>query len=154
MIIVRMRETFRERVTEWTLAVSILLWGALVLANPGLFSQPFFQPLAAVMSQEFWGLTATIVGVLRVVFLFINGGWRPSAHIRAIGAAFGVAIWASLFFAAAGLEQRIASAALFGGFVFLDFMSFWWAVGDAKVADMAARKQRLQDGSSSTARLG
>lgn len=142
MLIVRFKETFRERAPEWALATGMLGWGLLALCSPGLFQvQEFFHPLLMMMAQDVWGVLALSVGILRLVFLVINGAWRPSAHIRAIGCVLGSMLWGALFIAALSLGWLTPTAALYGILLGLDLLSLWFSAGDAKLADLSARSK-------------
>lgn len=144
MILVRFKETFRERAPEWALSAGLLAWGLLALSAPGLFQeQVFFHPLLRIMSQDWWGAIALIIGSVRLVFLVINGAWRPSAHIRAVGAFAGSMIWTVLLIAAFSLEWVTPTAALYSLLLSLDMLSLWFAAGDAKLADLEAKRRKV-----------
>lgn len=143
MILIRFRETFRERATEWLLATGLLAWGLLTISSPGLFEQQvFFHPLLRMMSQDIWGGLAAITGIVRLVFLVINGAWRPSAHIRAIGAFLGSVIWANLLIAGFSLEWMTPTSGLYALLLGLDVLTIWFAAGDAKLADLDAKRKK------------
>lgn len=140
MMMFRFKETFRERAPEWVQATGMLAWGLLTLTSTGLFmDQPFFHPLLLLMSQVSWGIMALVVGVVRLAFLVINGAWRPSAHIRAVGCVLGSMLWGSLFLCALGLDWTTPTTALYAVLLSLDLLSLWFAAGDAKLADLSAR---------------
>lgn len=125
---------------EWIQAAGMLAWGLLTLAAAGLFAkEPFFHPLLLLMSQTAWAAAAIIIGTVRLAFLVINGAWRPSAHIRAIGCVFGVMLWGSLFISALSLEWLTPTTAIYLTLLGLDLLSLWFASGDAKLADLTAR---------------
>lgn len=143
MIFVRFKETFRERMPEWGLATGLLAWGLLTISAPGLFAeQVFFHPLLRIMSQDWWGSFATIIGIIRLIFLVINGAWRPSAHIRAVGAFTGSLIWSTLLIAALSLEWMTPTTGLYALLLGLDILSLWFAAGDAKLADLEAKRHK------------
>ncbi len=140
MIVVRFKETFRERMPEWVQAVGMLLWGLLVIMSVGVFdSQTFYQPLLLLMSQTSWGVLSMAVGGIRLVFLVINGAWRPSAHIRAIGCVLGCMLWSSLVISALSLPWLSSSVAVYSILLALDLFSLWFSAGDAKLADLRAK---------------
>ena len=140
MLVVRFRETFRERMPEWIQATGMLAWGLLAAASTGLFiNRPFYHPLLLIASQSTWAALTISVGLLRLVFLVINGAWRPSAHIRAIGCALGVFLWGSLAIAALSLEWISTAAAVYATLMITDIISLSFAAGDAKLADLSAR---------------
>ena len=142
MLIIRFKETFRERVSEWLSATAMIAWGMLTIASPGLFAhQPFFKPLLNIMPQDAWGTAATFIGFLRIIFLVINGAWRPSAHIRAIGCVLGTMLWGSLFLSALAVGWVAPTAALSGALLGSDLISLWFTAGDAKLADLSVRSK-------------
>ncbi len=142
MLIIRFKETFRERAPEWALSAGMIGWGMLTLASPNLFSdKAFWAPLLAIASQSAWGIAVTTVGFIRLAFLVINGAWRPSAHIRAIGCVFGVMLWGSLFISILSMEWVTPTSAIYGALIGLDLLSLWFAAGDAKLADLSVRSK-------------
>jgi hypothetical protein len=125
---------------EWIQAAGMLGWGLLVLASPGTFqAQEFFHPLLILMSQTQWGISAMLIGITRLVFLVINGAWRPSAHIRAVGCGLGAMLWGSLLVSALNLSWITPTSAIFTMLLGLDLISLWFSAGDAKLADLSAR---------------
>jgi hypothetical protein len=142
MLVVRFKETFRERMPEWVQSGGMLGWALLVLVSTNLFvNQEFFHPLLSIMSQQNWGILALLVGGLRLIFLVINGAWRPSAHIRAIGCGLGAILWGSLLVSALSLNWLTATSAIYAMLLTSDLISLWFAAGDAKLADLAARSK-------------
>lgn len=143
MIIIRFKETFRERLVEWGLSAGLLAWGLITLYSPGLFiDQEFFHPMLRIMAQTSWGIITSLIGIIRLIFLVINGGWRPSAHIRAIGASAGSIIWASLLMGAMSLGWLTPTSGLYALLLVFDLMALWFASGDAKIADVIARSKK------------
>lgn len=141
MLIVRFGYTFRERAPEWATSFGMLLWGLMTLASsPSLFHiQSFFHPLLLIMAQPAWGLLAAIAGTVRLVFLIINGAWRPSAHIRALGCVLGSMLWGSLLVASLSLPWLTPTIASYVTLLALDLLSLWFSAGDAKLADLTAK---------------
>ena len=112
--------------------------------TPDLFSvAAIYAPLLSIMTQEFWaGLTISI-GAFRLVALAINGLWRPTAHFRAIGAAIGTIVWGSLLsITIIDSEARAPGISIFSMLLVLEFMSLWFAAGDAKLVDQAAKSKK------------
>lgn len=138
----RLRRHFRDRMPEWTQSVGMLLWGLIAFFSIGVFEdQHFFHPLLILMSQEKWAIAAIVVGAIRLTFLFINGAWRPSAHIRAIGCVMGVLLWGSLLISSLSLAWLTPTVTVYAMLLVFDLFSLWFASGDAKLADIAARKR-------------
>jgi len=125
---------------EWILSAAMVGWGLITLGSPDLFiTQPFYYPMLLVMGQLEWGITALVTGLVRLCFLVINGAWRPSAHIRAVGCFLGAMLWGKLLIAALGLAWLSPINALYFAALVLDIISLWFCAGDAKLADLAAR---------------
>jgi len=142
MLIVRFKETFRERMPEWVLATGMLCWGLIALASPNLFAtQELFKALLNFLPEMVWGVSVASVGIVRLIFLVINGAWRPSAHIRAVGCFLGSMFWSSLVIASLMLAWLTPTTALFATLLGLDILSLWFSAGDAKLADLTAKSK-------------
>ena len=125
---------------EWIQAAGMLGWGLSALMSPGLFiDQEFFHPLLLIMSQTMWGILVLAIGVTRLVFLVINGVWRPSAHIRAIGCTAGTVLWGGLLVSALSLSWLTPTSSIYAMLLVSDILSLWFSAGDAKLADLSAR---------------
>jgi hypothetical protein len=148
ILIARFQHTWRERMPEWALAFGMAAFGAILLLSPGLFDRPFYHPMAHLAPQRAWGGVTLAVGMLRIVCLVRNGGWRPSAHLRAAGCFVGVLVWEQLLVCALSVDWLSGGIMWPAAFLFLDAWSFYFAVGDAKSADRAARdmKRAVADG--------
>ena len=143
MLLIRFGETFRDRIIEWGLSLSLIIWGIVCLAQPGIFNEhPAFIPLLQLVSQAAWGIIAIVTGFIRIVFLTINGAWRPSAHIRAIGCVLGIVIWGSILLATFSLIPYVAPmSVMYGMALVFDTFALWFASEDAKLSDICARKR-------------
>ncbi len=141
MILVRFKDTFRERMPEWITSTALFIWGLIVLTQDStLFSREFFSVLATIASQAVWGWTTMLIGAARVVALFINGAWRPTGHIRALGALFGTIVWAGLIMGYLVLDWNPPALATQAAMLAFDISALWFAAGDAKIADVKAQK--------------
>ena len=130
---------------EWILATGMFGWGLLCLASPTLFdTREFYHPLLLVMPQLAWGLLTALTGFLRLVFLVINGAWRPSAHLRAIGCAVGALLWGGLLIGSLSLDWISTATSVYATLMVSDILSLWFSAGDAKLADMTARGKMKQ----------
>jgi hypothetical protein len=85
------------RATEW-LTSSVLLVFAAVLALPGdTLASPGFMVLREFGFDEAMVSTPlALVAAGRIVALYINGNWRRSPELRAVGAVIGSAIFGFL----------------------------------------------------------
>jgi hypothetical protein len=118
-------------------------WGILTLLNSdALFNNHiYFKSLLEITSQHTWGLIAAVLGAIRIVFLIINGAWRPSAHIRALGSIVGSFLWAVLSLATLSMDWVTPNMVFFTAFLAFDLYSLWFSAEDAKLADLAQKKK-------------
>ncbi len=130
MLIVRFRETFRERATEWVVSTVLAGWGFTVMQSPGLFDRPFYAPLAAVGNEQSWGWLAFLIGMARLTFLFINGAWHRTPMLRQLGCAVGMIVWVMLAMGSLSVGWRSPSIATYLGLFFLDALSLSFAARD------------------------
>lgn len=131
--------TFRERFVEWGLAISQLIWGAMVMATPGLFDRPFYALFAMVAPQWAWGSAAMIVGSSSLIVLAINGAWHRTPMLRMLAAITRLIIWSGLTIGASHTPSVAYLGLLFG----LDTVCLVLAARDhglVLVARGAARK--------------
>ena len=88
------RATFEARKSEWGLALSTMLWGLIVLHEPGRFAESrAYSDFLHLMSQNAWGMAAFTIGSLRLTVLFFNGLLRRSPHLRALTAFMSCFLW-------------------------------------------------------------
>lgn len=143
MIKLHFKNTFRERLPEWISALALIVWGLLVLSEvPELWNKQYFSVLSRIATQNTWGLTAVIIGIIRLIALGINGAWRPTAHFRAIGAVLGATLWSTVLISYTALDWNPPSMALKGAMIVLDIAAIWYAAGDAKLADLKAHNKQ------------
>lgn len=150
MILIKPKKSysFRDRAPEWVLSAGLLLWGIMIALTPDLFSiAKIYTPLLALLSQQTWAILTICVGALRLVSLTINGLWRPTAHFRAMGAAAGSVLWGSLLsISVLDSAARAPGISIFSMLMVLEFMALWFAAGDAKLADQAAKSKKESNG--------
>lgn len=123
---------FRNRKTEWLLSGTMLLWGLFILLSCPVATLSHVG-LMPIMSVTSWGVLALITGIIRLIFLTINGAWRPSAHIRLIGSVIGCAFWSAIIISADWLSPNIV---LYASLLIMDMLSLWFIAEDAKLADI------------------
>jgi heme exporter protein D len=137
MIWPEVKNHFSTRFGEWVGGFGLLLWGLLCLSNEAIFKTvPVFISMAEDAPYYVWGGLAASVGILRIVFLIINGTWKRSAHLRAIGAGLSALVLATVFFGYAGSEYPPPSLGLIFPLLALDLKSLWSAAGEAKHSDL------------------
>ena len=139
MITLRFKYTFRERIPEWITSIALIVWGMILLGEtPALWDMQYFSALSNIASQKTWASITIIAGVFRVIALGINGAWRPTAHMRAIGALMGALVWAAIIISYLTLNWNPPAIAAKGALLALDISGLWFASGDAKLADIKA----------------
>ena len=153
MILLRFRQTFRERCFEWVMAAITLGWGwnalsdAMLPAKIHAFDRPFYAPLTTIATQGQWGAYAVSVGLLRITCLYINGSRpRGSAAMRALGAWMSSLFWIGLCIGAFALPWRSSAIYSYGGLLILDLFGLWFAAADARLAFDRARGVRANGG--------
>lgn len=101
---IQLRKHFAVRSLEWFNSLTLFSWGGYVSLHPGLFTQDnrtvLYQGLLRIMPQEAWGFTATIVALVQLFSLFINGRWGLTPWLRAASSILSVGAW---FFVSAGI---------------------------------------------------
>lgn len=94
MIIRSLRDHWPARKLEWLMSGFLIAWGVYVLLHPALFTAPetisLFSGLKAI-SDPFtpypalaWGGSGFLVGITRLIALFVNGAWTRTPLIRLI----------------------------------------------------------------------
>lgn len=101
---IQMRQHFAVRALEWFNAITLFSWGSYVTLHPGMFADPtkgtVYDGLNLIMSQAAWGYSATMLSVVQLISLFINGRWGLTPWIRAVTSFLSVGAW---FFISAGI---------------------------------------------------
>ena len=140
-----LRATFPIRASEWALSAMLFNWGLLLLMNDGLFAlSPSYYVFAALMPEALWGYACLAVGMMRLSVLFVNGMWRRSPHLRALGAFVSCFFWfqitAGFVFAWTGSTGLAVYPVLF----LLDLHNVMRAASDAAIVD--SKHARCHDG--------
>ena len=142
-----LKTSFHDKFVEWIMSFGVILWGLLVCNSPDLFTErAWYSALANFMPQIYWGIYAIVIGSTRILFLYINGTIRQSAHIRTLGAALSLPIWGGIFIGTMSLDWLSAHIAAYTMLFSLDLISLWYAAEDAKLADIKAKKLSTYDG--------
>lgn len=86
-----------DRGLEWYSAFVMLGWG-LTLALPGdTLAAPQYAAFGRFgFTEGFWAWAFSVVGVSRLIALYINGRWPRSPHVRMLGSLFGAVSWAQV----------------------------------------------------------
>lgn len=141
----------RTRAVEYMLALLQLAWGLAVVSPLVTLSGPNYRTLIAIAPEVVWGNFALAIGGLRLAALIINGQWRRTPLMRAIGAACGVMWWIVLggLYVIAANEGAPAFPFMFcyPVFIFFEFFSMYRCGID--IHEMGAlRSPRVRDGRS------
>ncbi|MDR7036093.1 hypothetical protein J2X36_000829 [Methylobacterium sp. BE186] len=86
----------KTRSTEWLLAFVAIAWGYGVLSPSAVFELPAYRLFGELMRETAWGALAVSIACLRLVGLAINGWWRRSPLIRAVGSLLSGLFWLAL----------------------------------------------------------
>jgi hypothetical protein len=101
---IQLRKHFAVRSLEWFNSVTLFSWGSYVTLHPGLFTMDdrvtLYQGLLSIMPQQAWGYGATLVALVQLFSLFVNGRWGLTPWIRAATSVLSVGAW---FFVSAGI---------------------------------------------------
>jgi hypothetical protein len=101
---IQMKSHFAVRSLEWFNSIALFSWGSYVSLHPGLFTADdrvvMYQGLLRIMPQQAWGYSATLVALVQLFSLFINGRWGLTPWLRAATSILSVGAW---FFVSAGI---------------------------------------------------
>lgn len=88
---------FNDRGLEWFSALVMVGWG-ITLAMPGdtLAGPQYAGFLRFGFTEDLWAWAFGVVGIARIVALYINGQWPRSPLIRMVGSVFGAVSWAQV----------------------------------------------------------
>ncbi len=143
-------DAFFPRLSEWWAAGVLMALGYVLIANPDLMLSSkagAYQLLLMICSQEAWADVMRVFALMRLVILLINGAWRRSPHLRAVGAFCSCFFWVQITLSVwhtAGFLFILAA----GVFV-LDFANFIRAMRDARTVDYIYANARKTDGGKS-----
>jgi hypothetical protein len=125
---------FKVRRSEWLLAFVAFSIGMAYLSTPRLFEAEQFEQMQLIAPQATWGWSITVVALLRLAMLWVNGRWHVSPYFRASGAFLCAGLWFMLLscqsFSTAPPQTRWVWLAL----VIFDLMNAGDAAFDAGVA--------------------
>lgn len=99
-IYVRIQHKFRQRIVEWIGSAELMTLG-LILLHPAdsFYNLPAFALMSEIAEEYTWGWILLTVGGSRLLGLLINGSMEAvTPWIRAVGAIFGFACFATIGF--------------------------------------------------------
>jgi hypothetical protein len=135
------KQHFKDRHAEWIVGIALIFWGTIVLGNPDLFTQVgLYHKMVNLASQKVWGYCAVAIGTLRITFLIINGTWKRSAHLRALGSGLSACLWAAIWSSYFTLDNIVPNLATIGALLALDIYSVWSASAEAKHSDIRTKE--------------
>ena len=135
---------FKLRFAEWAVGIGLFSMGLTLLFSPGLFESNYlFSGMLKLLSQTQWMFAAFIVSGIRLLFLTINGTWRRSAHLRAVGSGLSALIWTAMWGSYLTLGAVLPILAILGILIALDIYSLWYAAEDAAYSDAKTREERF-----------
>lgn len=104
-LVVKFRKQWRYRCMEWMLSAGLTGWGLIVLQPYDLFSRPYYAPFRNIAPEWAWGWSCFLVGLMRLMVLFINGSWPTgSPRLRFVGSCVGLAVWSLMMY---GTTNRV-----------------------------------------------
>lgn len=125
-----LRQRFRLRSLEWQNATISIVFGLIILSNPGLFDAASFSGF--VGGPWVWGTGIFTLGCINVAALVINGTVpKPTAALRTISALLQVFLFVMLsigFYASGTGSTGIGT---YGVMAFYGFFAAAWALLDA-----------------------
>jgi hypothetical protein len=142
---IQLRKHFAVRSLEWFNSFTLFSWGSYVTLHPGMFTAPekgnIYSGLLSIMPQQGWGYSATIVAVVQLCSLFINGRWGLTPLIRAATSFLSVGAW---FFVSAGiwLAGSNTGLAIYPALMLAGAYSAFRAASDAAEASFNRKLER------------
>lgn len=145
MVILKLTKTFPVRVCEWLLAGIMVSWGIAAWNHTDdRWADPVYSGLARIADQHAWGAIVCTIGLLRVAALVRNGGWRPSPHLRAMGAFLACFAWLQISLGLFAAELVTTGIAVYPWLLLADIYNVFRASSDARESDERARAASAQ----------
>lgn len=132
MLIVRLKQHFRERQMEWALAGMATGWGAILISSPETFDRPFYAPLRRMAGAGMWGWSMFLLGLMGLTVLFINGAWRRTPFFRQISSCGRMFAWSGLLFGCLSIEWQTPAAMVYAMILLMEGMALSNATADAQ----------------------
>jgi hypothetical protein len=125
---------YPDRLVEYLFAGMMGAWG-LWLLNPAwdTFGNPQYAMLAAVASEQSWGVFSLCIAIVRMGALFVNGRYCRTPLFRFACSMLGVIWWMVLIwlFLLAPQPNPPAGFAFYPLFVIFEGVSCWRSMADA-----------------------
>jgi hypothetical protein len=147
MIVRELKKHFPARAPEWINAATLAVWGWYVLLHPDLFQQVAFEGLRILTwfgaePVAFWGTLALIVGMTRLIALFINGAYDRTPMVRLGTSLVSAFVWTQVAIGFWLNEVPSASLVMYSSAVVMDLISAYRASQDVAIADVTRRASR------------
>lgn len=126
---------FSRRLSEWHLAVVMLVAG--VMVNIGdVLDLPRYELVRDIADPGTWAVAMMVVGGSRLAALLINGS-RPrfSAHLRYLFASMSAFIWALMLAGLLAFGETALIGPFLGMAIVVDLVSAFRAATEAREAD-------------------
>lgn len=144
--LLRLNERFPGRALEWFTSLVLTTCGFILLLQqtPPLFTRDYFAPMAELFSQIVWGEWALLVGLIRLIFLVINGAMpRTSSYLRMFGAFLSLFFWFTMSYGLAAHDYVSLGLATYPWLFLGDLYSVHRASTDMRLADNMRREKKF-----------
>ena len=94
------------------------------------------------MPETAWGTACILIGGARLAFLFVNGLWRRSPHLRLLGAFAACFFWFQITAGFVFAGTWSTGLAIYPVLFLLDFYNILRAATDAAIVDHKYAEQR------------
>lgn len=124
---------YPDRLVEWMFAAMMMSWGAWLLVPAwSTFQNPQYGALAALASEQTWGVWSVSVGTVRMAALYVNGSHRRTPLLRCVCAALGLIWWLVLIylFLLSPQANPAAGFSWYPIFVVFEGVSCWRSAAD------------------------
>jgi len=156
MVIESTWKHFQVRFPEWLCAIVLTAWGLYLTTHPTMFTDPKTAPLwagmNAMMSQPLWGMVATVVGVLRMGALYVNGAHSRTPMVRLIASFFSAFIWTQVLVGLWHANVSNTGLIAYTGYLVADIYSAFRASGDVTLAAKMRREAETKSDGSGTSK--
>lgn len=151
MLILKLKEHFPARISEWFNGAILSSWGLYLLLHPDLFDSPAMTVMTQGMSsmvpfdvnpESVWGLVAFSAGMTRLVALFINGAWSRTPALRLVTAAISAFVWTQVVIGLMSVPNT--GLAVYPWLVVIDLVAAYRAGRDVAISEVARRQLQLR----------
>ncbi|MCO6386255.1 hypothetical protein [Aliihoeflea sp. 40Bstr573] len=135
------RETFPARASEWALSGMLMGWSVILTINEDLFATgASYAKMAELADQETWATLCLYAAALRLLMLLVNGAWRRSPHLRALGAFIACGFWFQITIGFIQAGTVSTGLAVYPFLLLLDSYNAVRAAGEAGLSDKVHKR--------------